>query len=103
MNLGIAGRRAAVAGASSGLGLATAKALAAEGARVVICGRRPERLETAAAEVGHGCQAFIHDVGSADGGEQFIEKASALLGGNVEILISNSGGPVPGDFAHTGT
>ena len=39
MDLGLAGRTAAVAGASSGLGLAAARALAAEGVRVAICGR----------------------------------------------------------------
>ena len=54
MDLGIAGKRAAVAAASSGLGLASAKALAAEGVRVAICGREKARLDAAAAEGGEG-------------------------------------------------
>ncbi len=52
MDLGISGKRAAVAAASSGLGLASAKALAAEGVKVAICGRDKARLDAAAAEVG---------------------------------------------------
>ena len=52
VNYGIEGRRAAVAAASSGLGLATARALADEGVTVAICSRSRERIEAAAAEIG---------------------------------------------------
>jgi len=100
MDMGIAGKRAAVAGASSGLGLATAKALAAEGAHVVICGRDAERLEAAARSVGHGCIPVVCDVGSAEGGAAFVDAAAHALGG-VDILVANSGGPPPGTFAST--
>ena len=47
MDLGLAGKRAAVAASSAGLGLGVARALAAEGARVALCGRDPQRLEWA--------------------------------------------------------
>lgn len=47
MDLGISGRRAAVAASSGGLGLATAQALAADGVRVAICGRDQARLDAA--------------------------------------------------------
>ena len=67
MDLGIAGRRAAVAGASSGLGLATARALAAEGVRVVIGSRSAERLEAAAASIEGDVTAVVGDVGTPDG------------------------------------
>ena len=100
MDLGIAGRRAAVAGASGGLGLATAKALAAAGVHVAICGRNEERLAAAAAAVGHGCVPIVCDVSSAEGGAAFISAATSVLGG-VDILIANAGGPPPGDFAST--
>ena len=50
MNPELKGRGAAVAAGTSGLGLATAKALAAEGVRVAICGRNSGRLEAALAE-----------------------------------------------------
>ncbi len=100
MELGITGKRAAVAGASAGLGLATAKALAAEGAEVVICGRDAARIEAAAAAVGHGCVPLVFDVGSAEGGEAFVAAAIQALGG-VDILIANAGGPPAGTFAST--
>ena len=54
MDLGLNGRRAAVAAASAGLGYATAAALAADGAPVAICGRDRARVDDAAASIGHG-------------------------------------------------
>lgn len=101
MDLGIAGRGAAVAAASSGLGLAAATALAAEGVRVVICGRDHARLADAAAEVGHGCTPVVCDVSDAAGGTRFVEQATEVLGA-VDILVTNSGGPKPGTFASIG-
>lgn len=102
MDLGIAGRRAAVAGASGGLGLGSAKALAAAGAHVAICGRDEKRITAAAAEVGHGCIPLVCDVSSAAGGEAFVHAAIEALGG-VDILVPNAGGPPPGDFGSTPT
>ena len=101
MDLGIRGRRAAVAGATSGLGLGAAKALAAEGAHVVICGRDRGRLEAALAEIGHDAKGVACDVGSASGGAEFVAAASDALGGPVDILVPNAGGPPPGTFEST--
>lgn len=100
MDLGIQGRRAAVAAASSGLGFATAAALAAEGVQVVICGRDRPRIEDAAARIGNGCIAIVADVSGAVGGEGFVREATAALGG-IDILVTNAGGPPPGTFAST--
>ena len=100
MDLGIAGKRAAVAAASSGLGLASAAALAAEGATVAICGRDEKRLEAAAVTVGHGCIPIVADVGTADGAAGFIEAATGALGG-IDILVPNGGGPPAGNFETT--
>lgn len=100
MELGITGKRAAVAAASSGLGLGSAKALAAEGVHVAICGRDEARIGEAAAAIGHGCIPLVCDVASADGGERFVAMASEALGG-VDILVTNAGGPPPGNFATT--
>jgi 3-oxoacyl-[acyl-carrier protein] reductase len=100
MELGISGRRAAVAAASSGLGLGTAKALAVEGARVAICGRDRVRIEEAAATIGSGCVPLVVDVGDAAGGAEFVAAANEALGG-VDILVTNAGGPPPGTFAST--
>lgn len=100
MDLGIADRRAAVAAASGGLGLASAAALAAEGASVAICGRDQGRIDEAAARVGHGCAGLVCDVAGAAGATAFVEEATEALGG-IDILVTNAGGPPPGNFAST--
>lgn len=100
MDLGIRGKRAAVAAGSAGLGKGCAAALLAEGARVAICGRDPERLAAAAAELGEGALAIRADLSSTAGAEAFVEQARAELGG-IDILVANAGGPPPGSFAST--
>jgi 3-oxoacyl-[acyl-carrier protein] reductase len=103
MDLGISGRRAAVAAASAGLGLACARALATEGARVALCGRRPERVEAAVANLraaGGDALGLVADVSDAEGGGAFVDRAAEALGG-VDILVTNAGGPPPGTFAST--
>lgn len=100
MDLGIVGRRAAVAGASAGLGYSTAKALVAAGVQVAICGRDTARIEEAAARLGDGVIAITADVGTAEGATGFVEAATAALGG-VDILVPNAGGPPAGNFAST--
>lgn len=100
MDLGIAGRRAAVAGASAGLGYASAEALADAGCSVVICGRDAGRVRDAAERIGRGCIGLALDVGDAAGGERFVAAATEALGG-VDILVPNAGGPPPGTFAST--
>lgn len=101
MDLGIAGRRAAVAAGSSGLGLGVAKALAAEGVHVAICGRDADRLARAVESIGHGAIPLVADVGTADGGTAFVGAAVEALGGPVDILVPNAGGPPAGTFAST--
>ena len=100
MDLGISGRRAAVAAASSGLGLATAKALATEGARVAICGRDEVRVDAATSGIGGACVGLVCDVAGAPGGAAFVQAATEALGG-IDILVTNAGGPPPGNFAST--
>jgi 3-oxoacyl-[acyl-carrier protein] reductase len=100
MDLGIAGRRAAVAAGSSGLGLASAAALAAEGVEVAICGRDEERLAAAAERIGDACTPIVADVGTPDGAAGFVDAACAAIG-PIDILVPNAGGPPPGTFAST--
>jgi 3-oxoacyl-[acyl-carrier protein] reductase len=95
MDLGLEGRRAAVAAASAGLGLAIADALVAEGATVVICGRDPDRL--AAAAEGRDVVAIGADVSTPDGAAGFVRAARDALGG-VDIVVGNAGGPPGGGF-----
>ena len=108
MDLAIAGRKAVVAAGSAGLGLGTAKALAAEGVQVAICGRDSARLAEAASEISAGATSKISedvltieaDLGNPDEGRRFVEQAIAQLG-QVDILVTNAGGPPPGTFADT--
>lgn len=98
MDLGISGRRAAVAAASQGLGYATAVALSAAGVRVAVCSRDRDRIEAAASRIGGDTVPLVADVSSGDGATGFVERAREALGG-VDILVANAGGPAPGDSA----
>jgi 3-oxoacyl-[acyl-carrier protein] reductase len=100
MDLRIAGRRAAVAAASRGLGFATAAALAAEGAHVAICGRDQDSIAEAADRVGNRAVPLVADVSSAGGAQSFVGAARDALGG-IDILVTNAGGPPRGDFSST--
>jgi 3-oxoacyl-[acyl-carrier protein] reductase len=100
MDLGLAGRTAAVAAGSAGLGFASAQALANEGVRVVICSRDEQRVIDAAARIGHGCVGVVADVSTVKGAQAFVSQAKGLLG-HIDILIANGGGPPPGSFAST--
>lgn len=100
MELGITGRRAAVAAATAGLGLGSAKALAAEGVLVAICGRTQARVDAAVAELGGDAVGIVADVSTPAGGRGFVEAAVDALGG-VDILVANGGGPPPGTFSTT--
>ncbi len=100
MDLEIAGRTAAVAGGSAGLGFATAQALANNGVKVIICGRDAKRAKDAATKIGKSCISVACDVSSVTGGESFIEQATSALG-HLDIVVLNSGGPSAGNFAST--
>ncbi len=97
MDLGIAGRAALVCGGSAGLGRGVATALAADGVKVVIAARDPERLQRAAAEISEavsGSVGFVAaDITTDDGRAAALEACPAP-----DILINNAGGPPPGDF-----
>jgi len=103
MDLGIAGRRAAVAAGSGGLGLASARALVTDGVHVAICGRDPNRLAAAVAELealGGTAHGIVADVATVTGATGFAVEADAALGG-IDILVTNAGGPPVGGFATT--
>ncbi|MGH9185427.1 MAG: SDR family oxidoreductase [Acidimicrobiales bacterium] len=100
MDLGLQGRTAAVAAASSGLGLAAAQALAAEGVRVAVCSRDKVRITAAAEEIGHDAVPLVADVSRPAVATAFVDAAMDALG-RVDILVTNAGGPPPGNFAST--
>lgn len=94
MDLGIGGKRAAVAASSAGLGLETARALAQNGVRVAICGRDEARLAAATADLQRvgDVVSFVADVSTTDGATAFVDQANSALGG-LDILVPNAGGP----------
>lgn len=100
MDLGIDGKRAAVAAASSGLGFASAASLAAEGVAVAICGRDRARIEAAAEMMNGDVTPLVADVSTVEGATGFVTAAGEALGG-VDILVTNAGGPPPGSFEST--
>jgi 3-oxoacyl-[acyl-carrier protein] reductase len=93
VDLGLKGRTAIVCGASSGLGLATAEALAAEGANVTMFARRREVLEREADRI--GALAVRGDVTNPRDLAAVVERTVQAFGG-LDILVWNSGGPPPG-------
>ena len=97
MDLGIEGRRAAVAASSAGLGFSTAAALHAEGVAVALCSRSKERVGAAAARL-DGALALVADVSSPEGATAFVRDARDALGG-LDILITNAGGPPRGNVS----
>jgi 3-oxoacyl-[acyl-carrier protein] reductase len=90
VDLGLDGRTAIVCGASSGIGLGIAEALAGEGANVAMFARRGELLEREAARLGG--LAVAGDVRETENLERLVHSAVETYGG-VDILVHNSGGP----------
>ena len=96
MDTKLTGKRALVLGASRGLGYAIAAGLAAEGAKVALASRSAERAAEAAATIGNGAVSFACDTAKSADVDALHAAAVDALGGPVEILVLNSGGPPPG-------
>jgi 3-oxoacyl-[acyl-carrier protein] reductase len=90
MDLGLAGRTAIVCGASAGIGLGCAEALAAEGANVTMLARRRDQLERHAERL--GALAVRGDVTNPKHLQQLVDKTLEAFGG-IDVLVVNSGGP----------
>jgi 3-oxoacyl-[acyl-carrier protein] reductase len=98
MDLGLQGKRAIVCASSKGLGFACAKALAREGAHIVMNGRDSDVLDQAAEAIrsevrGIDVQTIAGDVTDAN-----VRAALVNASGEPDILVNNAGGPPPGDF-----
>ncbi|MFB6814298.1 SDR family oxidoreductase [Streptomyces sp. NPDC056347] len=98
MDLGLKDRAYIVTGATRGLGNATARVLAADGAKVVITGRDAGRAEAAAAELGPDAVGLAADNADPDSARRLMEAAHERFGRLDGILIS-VGGPAPGFVA----
>jgi 3-oxoacyl-[acyl-carrier protein] reductase len=96
MDLGLREKVAIVTGSSRGLGLASARALAAEGCRVCLCARTASRLAEAARDVSRAAGAddrvltVTADVSTEAGVRDVIERAASTFGG-IDVLVNNVG------------
>ncbi len=90
MELGLGGRTAIVCGASSGMGLAIAETLAAEGANVAMFARRRELLEREAERI--GALAVRGDLTNPADLKRLVDRTVEAFGG-IDVLVNNGGGP----------
>jgi len=101
MDLGLAGNTALCTAASSGLGRASALALAREGANVAVCGTTPEHVEDARAELDAagegGVLAVEADITDPDHVEAFVAETVEEFGG-LDHVVTSAGGPPSGPF-----
>jgi len=101
MDLGYAGRVAVVTGGSSGIGLATARLLLAEGARVAICGRDAARLDAARHALDGDVLAHRCDVLDKAQVARFADAVAEWGGGALDLLVNNAGQGRVSTFADT--
>jgi citronellol/citronellal dehydrogenase len=86
-----AGKVALVTGGGTGIGRATALELARTGAKVAICGRRPEPLEAVRVELGDDCLAVPADVREPEQVAALVERTIERFG-RIDVLVNNAGG-----------
>jgi 3-oxoacyl-[acyl-carrier protein] reductase len=102
VDLGLDGCAAVVGGASSGMGRAIARRLAAEGADVALFARRPEALEEAVAEIagssGRGRAVAVAGDSTLEADLVRAVEQTRQEFGRIDIVINNTGGPPAGDF-----
>jgi NAD(P)-dependent dehydrogenase (short-subunit alcohol dehydrogenase family) len=96
MELGVADRVCLVTGSTGGIGLATARILADERARVVVCGRDPERVERARAEVG-AALGLVADLAEPEAPHALVAETESALG-PVQCLVNNVGDAYQASF-----
>lgn len=94
-------RVAVVTGASSGIGEATTRRLAADGWSLVLVARRAERLEVLADQVG-GANVVAVDLTDDDAPAVVFDKVRDQYGGRLDLLVNNAGARFAGTFAETG-
>ncbi len=86
----LAGMSILITGGGSGIGAGTARYLAAAGSRVTVCGRRVDKVEAVARDIGEQCLAVQADVTNAADRERVVAAAVAH-GGGLDALVNNAG------------
>ncbi|HEX3982799.1 MAG TPA: SDR family oxidoreductase [Acidisoma sp.] len=88
MDLGLAGKKALVSGATKGIGRAIAELLAAEGAQVSICARNASEVEAAVAALGEGHFGMALDIADAEAIKAWVDASADALG-SIDIVVPN--------------
>ena len=99
MDLGLAGRRALITGASKGIGRATAEVLAQEGCALVLASRDPAPLQALAATLRAAHPGIAVDVRPCDLSQTAAQQALVASSPDVDILVNNAGANPPGTLA----
>ena len=94
------GKIAVITGGNSGIGLATAKRFAAEGAKVIITGRRKEAVDEAVTEIGSGASGFVADAASLEDTDRMVAHIQQEHG-HIDVLFLNAGVAPFGSLAET--
>lgn len=97
MDLGLKDKRALVMGSTRGMGRGIAERLAAEGARVAVCGRKLADAESVTSEL-DGTRAYSLDLSDTGSVQSLIDTLTADFNG-LDIIVCNGGGPPPGNIA----
>ncbi|MFP5362201.1 MAG: SDR family NAD(P)-dependent oxidoreductase [Thermoleophilia bacterium] len=90
MDLGLADKACIVTGATRGIGLATARMLAGEGARVLLVARDEQQGARVASQLGDGCSFLCADVTAPADGERIVAECAERFGA-VDVLVNNAG------------
>jgi len=85
------GKKAIVTGGGTGIGLGVTKALIEAGAKVLITGRKEEKLKKVSDDLGESCVYFSGDMTDAKDRAQLVSQAESLLGGSIDFLVNNAG------------
>ena len=103
MDLGIAGKAALITGGTSGIGLAIAQRLGAEGCSIAICGRKRERLDAAIAVLNSiNAKGLLADICKPADVAALIADVIAAFG-RIDIVVSNAGTHLSGRFDEVAT
>ena len=100
MDLGLGGRGYLLTGASRGLGFAAARALADDGARVLISSRNADSLDAAVSSLGTAASGVPADLADPEAADRLVTEARARLG-RVDGALISVGGPAPGTVLET--
>ena len=104
MKTGLEGRVVLITGASDGIGKATARAFASEGAALALCARSREKLEQTADEIRDRYKVRVEtrpvDVSDSQAVVRFVEEMAAVFD-RIDVCVANAGGPPAKDFIET--